>query len=266
MANFPRKIKHQTVDVSEEYESNPNPGKCFTPTDSYTLSLTVSESSTHFHLPQQNSTPRGTIPITRIMMRHRSPNRNSTVKLDDLEGQCAGRNDHDQKGMMTFRNKFHLSLRSSVLVISGLFAVLYSVEFFLQDHARFASTTTLTSTLQYSPSFHVGDSPTKTTSSSLVSSHAEHDTTIKECGIWMAPSSLRPNPGFGIFTTRNIAHHESILHQPDAVSIALHDMRRRNDMPLAEERRNLWMNVIGSVSNKNTDVAGHSNKWHPVTR
>jgi len=74
------------------------------------------------------------------------------------------------------------------------------------------------------------------------------DRELQECGIWMAPSSLRPNPGFGIFTTRDISNQESILHQPDAVSIPLHDMRRRKDMPLAEERRKMWMNLFGNVS------------------
>jgi hypothetical protein len=33
----------------------------------------------------------------------------------------------------------------------------------------------------------------------------------KECGIWLAPSSLKGHPGFGIYTTRDIAKTESIL-------------------------------------------------------
>jgi hypothetical protein len=79
--------------------------------------------------------------------------------------------------------------------------------------------------------------------------HDRHrDATITECGIWMAPSSLRPDPGFGIFTTRHINHDESILHSPDAVTIPLHDMRRRTNMPLLDERRKLWRNVFGNVS------------------
>lgn len=70
---------------------------------------------------------------------------------------------------------------------------------------------------------------------------------ITECGIWMAPSSLVPFPGFGIFTTREISMRESILHQPDAVSIPLHDMKRRRDMPLRKERRDVWFNVFSNV-------------------
>ena len=33
----------------------------------------------------------------------------------------------------------------------------------------------------------------------------------KECGIWLAPSSLKGHPGFGIYTTRDIGKTESIL-------------------------------------------------------
>lgn len=32
-----------------------------------------------------------------------------------------------------------------------------------------------------------------------------------ECGIWLAPSSLKGHPGFGIYTTRDIGKTESIL-------------------------------------------------------
>jgi hypothetical protein len=183
------------------------------------------------------------------MMRHRSPNKEFLVATPEKEGQWIGLNNINQKEQMTSRNKFHLSLRLSVLVVSGLCALLYSVDFLLQDHARSTTTiTTITSSLQHVPSIHVGNSPTASASTSLETTQPDHDATIKECGIWMAPSSLRPNPGFGIFTTRNITYYESILHQPDAVSVPLHDMRRRNNVPLAEERRNTWVNVFGNVS------------------
>jgi hypothetical protein len=182
------------------------------------------------------------------MMRHRSPsNRGFKETSDDIEGHWIGRDDIDQKGQTTFRNKFHPTLRFSVLVVSCLLALLYSVDFLLQDHARSASATTITLS-ERSQSFRVDDSPTTSSSTFVESTHPDYDSIIKECGIWMAPSSLRPNPGFGIFTTRDIAYKESILHQPDAVSIPLHDMRRRKSMPLAEERRNLWVNVFGNVS------------------
>ena len=71
------------------------------------------------------------------------------------------------------------------------------------------------------------------------------------CGIWMAPSSIRPYPGYGIFTTRHIKSQDYILHGPDAVSIPLHDMRtiRKGDhkLPLYEERRRVWRNVFSNV-------------------
>ena len=71
------------------------------------------------------------------------------------------------------------------------------------------------------------------------------------CGIWMAPSSIRPYPGYGIFTTRQIKSQDYILHGPDAVSIPLHDMRttRKGDheLPLYEERRRVWRNVFSNV-------------------
>jgi hypothetical protein len=181
------------------------------------------------------------------MMRHRSSFKGCLDTTADVEGGGIGRDHVDPKGRMTSRNKFHPSLRLSVLVISGLCVVLYSIDLLLQDHARSTSTIPIvkvSSKLLSSFPFN-----TTTVSTSPENTNPDHDTTIKECGIWMAPSSLRPNPGFGIFTTRDIAYQESILHQPDAVSIPLHDMRRRHNMPLVEERRNMWVNVFGNVSN-----------------
>ena len=71
------------------------------------------------------------------------------------------------------------------------------------------------------------------------------------CGIWMAPSSIRPYPGYGIFTTRHIKSQDYILHGPDAVSIPLHDMRTirkgQHKLPLYEERRRVWRNVFSNV-------------------
>lgn len=69
-----------------------------------------------------------------------------------------------------------------------------------------------------------------------------------KCGIWMAPSSLTPFPGFGIFTTIEILKDQMILQAPDAVAVPLRDMRRRKYMPLKEERRRVWMNTFGNVS------------------
>jgi hypothetical protein len=59
-------------------------------------------------------------------------------------------------------------------------------------------------------------------------------------GIWMAPSSLKPYPGFGIFTTRDIQRDESILHGPDAVTIQYREGKRRGFMPHRAARRTMW--------------------------
>ena len=45
-----------------------------------------------------------------------------------------------------------------------------------------------------------------------------------ECGIWLAPSSLKGHPGFGIYTTRDIGKTESILAgqvRPECVSFTM---------------------------------------------
>lgn len=59
-------------------------------------------------------------------------------------------------------------------------------------------------------------------------------------GIWVAPSSLRPFPGFGIFTTRDIRNGESMLHSPDAVTIQYREGKRRINMPLRDARSRMW--------------------------
>jgi hypothetical protein len=79
----------------------------------------------------------------------------------------------------------------------------------------------------------------------------EEGTGHDQCGVWMAPSGLRPYPGYGIFTTRNIRYDDYILHGPDAVTIPIHDMRtvRKGDhkLPFHEERRRIWRNVFSNV-------------------
>jgi hypothetical protein len=79
----------------------------------------------------------------------------------------------------------------------------------------------------------------------------EKGTSQHECGIWMAPSSIRPYPGYGIYTTRYIPYDDYILHGPDAVAIPLHDMRRykkgNEKLPFHEERRKIWRNVFSNV-------------------
>eukprot|EP00536_Pseudo-nitzschia_multiseries_P015474 jgi/Psemu1/246888/estExt_Genewise1.C_8940007 len=71
---------------------------------------------------------------------------------------------------------------------------------------------------------------------------------MNECsgGIWMAPSSLLPYPGYGIFTTRTIKKKESILHAPDAVSIQIREGHRFKRMPQEKERRLWWDNTFGN--------------------
>jgi hypothetical protein len=231
-----------------------------------------------------------------------------TETTGGIEGQRIGRNDNntiDKKGQMTCRNNCYSWLRFSALVVSGLCALLYIVDFLGDYHVRSTTnttttTTTISSSLQHSPLLlHVVVKPTATASSPLECTRPDHDstneecfplqqsplfpvvdvptmtapisiestsipvesinpdtddTTIKECGIWIAPSLLRPHPGFGMFTTRDIAYHESMLHQPDAVSIPVHDLRRRNNMPLVEDRRQVW-SVVGNVSKLWTNVA-----------
>jgi hypothetical protein len=67
------------------------------------------------------------------------------------------------------------------------------------------------------------------------------------CGIWMAPSSLKPYPGYGIFTTRHIHKKESILHSTsDAVSIQIRDAYRFTNMPFKKERQRWWSNTFGN--------------------
>ena len=56
----------------------------------------------------------------------------------------------------------------------------------------------------------------------------------------MAPGSLRPYPGFGIYTTRDIQKHEKFLQYPDSVSVQVLEPRRNYDVPLRYERRKWW--------------------------
>ncbi|KAG7362845.1 SET methyltransferase domain containing protein [Nitzschia inconspicua] len=176
-----------------------------------------------------------------LMMRQRTPKKDGVVSpgSNDIEGQ--GTDDRQDilddvhKGHR--RHSFRSSPRFYAFLASGMCALLYLVNVVTvtQDRRRATTSPEVTPSLLR---------PGRLSHS--VFPNEDYDGTITECGIWMAPSSLRPNPGFGIFTTRNIAHDESILHQPDGVSIPLHDMRRRNDIPLWEERRNLWINVFGN--------------------
>lgn len=56
----------------------------------------------------------------------------------------------------------------------------------------------------------------------------------------MAPGSLRPYPGFGIYTTRDVKENEKFLHAPDAVSVQVLEPHRFANMPLENERRRWW--------------------------
>mmetsp|Transcript_13380 Transcript_13380/g.37689 ORF Transcript_13380/g.37689 Transcript_13380/m.37689 type:complete len:765 (+) Transcript_13380:99-2393(+) len=83
-----------------------------------------------------------------------------------------------------------------------------------------------------------------------------------QCGIWMAPSSLLPYPGYGIFTTRNIQKRESILHAPDAVSIQIREGYRYKNMPNSRERRMWWDNTFGNYV-WHRGVGDHARYDHP---
>ncbi|KAL7564582.1 hypothetical protein ACA910_017928 [Epithemia clementina (nom. ined.)] len=72
-----------------------------------------------------------------------------------------------------------------------------------------------------------GSSLRVTPSSQRHQSYAAHEQERKgtsgaketECTIYVAPSSLKGNPGYGIFTTRNVWKGEKILGGPDGVAI-----------------------------------------------
>ncbi|KAL7564516.1 hypothetical protein ACA910_017675 [Epithemia clementina (nom. ined.)] len=64
----------------------------------------------------------------------------------------------------------------------------------------------------------------------------------RECSIYVAPSSLKGNPGYGIFTTRNLWKGEKILGGPDGVAIPVEGYNQR-DIPkgdLKEHWIRLW--------------------------
>jgi len=83
-----------------------------------------------------------------------------------------------------------------------------------------------------------------------------------QCGIWMAPSSLRPFSGFGIFTTRNVLLGEPFLHAPDAVSVQVLEARRTTDMPLQESRKWWWKLIKNYVWTRG--VPDHARYSHPT--
>ena len=81
----------------------------------------------------------------------------------------------------------------------------------------------------------------------IPSNNNKEEEANNSCGIWMAPSSLTPYPGYGIFTTRPIHKKESILHSSsDAVSIQIRDAYRFSNMPYAKERQKWWTNTFGN--------------------
>lgn len=63
----------------------------------------------------------------------------------------------------------------------------------------------------------------------------------KQCQIFLAPSSLKGHTGFGIYTTRDISKHESILAGPDGPSIPVVDYE---DGPTSMKKvRKKWIHV-----------------------
>ena len=60
----------------------------------------------------------------------------------------------------------------------------------------------------------------------------------RQCSIWMAPSSLKGHPGFGVYTTRDLNANESILQSPDSPSILVVDVE---EGPLQGQVRQEWI-------------------------
>ena len=82
-------------------------------------------------------------------------------------------------------------------------------------------------------------------------------------GIWMAPSSVVPYPGYGIFTTRAIHQQESILRgMSDAVSIQIREAYRYKQMPHQVWRQRWWANTFGNYV-WHRGAADHARYDHP---
>jgi len=107
---------------------------------------------------------------------------------------------------------------------------------------------------------HQSESESELDASESLESSAE----AESCGIWMAPSSLIPYPGYGIFTTRTIHQSASILHAPsDAVSIQIRDAYRFQHMPDSAARRRWWDNTFGNYV-WHRGAADHTRYDHPA--
>lgn len=103
----------------------------------------------------------------------------------------------------------------------------------------------------------------KSMSHQLESESESSESSSESCGIWMAPSSLVPYPGYGIFTTRTIHKQESILHAPsDAVSIQIREAYRFQNMPDSAARRRWWDNTFGNYV-WHRGAADHTRYDHP---
>ena len=79
----------------------------------------------------------------------------------------------------------------------------------------------------------------------------------------MAPSSVVPYPGYGIFTTRAIHQQESILRgMSDAVSIQIREAYRYKQMPHQVWRQRWWANTFGNYV-WHRGAADHARYDHP---
>ena len=79
----------------------------------------------------------------------------------------------------------------------------------------------------------------------------------------MAPSSVVPYPGYGIFTTRAIHQQESILRgMSDAVSIQIREAYRYTQMPHQVWRQRWWANTFGNYV-WHRGAADHARYDHP---
>jgi hypothetical protein len=65
----------------------------------------------------------------------------------------------------------------------------------------------------------------------------------KQCTVWMAPSSLLGNPGYGLFTTRDMAQWETVLGGPDGVSIPIESYNQRRGSETENLHKDEWIAV-----------------------
>ena len=69
------------------------------------------------------------------------------------------------------------------------------------------------------------------------------DASEKQCTVWMAPSSLLGHPGFGLFTTRDMAKNELVLGGPDGISIPIEAYHQYRGSGEQNKHKKAWIAV-----------------------